>query len=283
MLLSFVIPTMNLKCMVTIVNDLKVLDYRDDIELIIVNQSQISWEKTFGNELKILCKEIKPKTIMSASKARNLGASYASGKYLFFLDDDAFFWGLTNETFILLTRFLQKGVDCVVVQRGELIQGEYVSHWPNVNRQPKLSVLNYSRYIIEWNVIIDNLLFYKFGGFRDIGPGSKHMAQCGEALILGFQIIENNHAILYPSIKVCHPSLTNITLQKEKKYQYGISFAYGVIIDEVKKMSKVVWFSRFSIYLIKILFTKPVFIKYMLLGFADSIFKGEPRVESDSK
>jgi glycosyltransferase involved in cell wall biosynthesis len=63
----------------------------EQIELVLINQS--------GKEIDILRKilnielvEYVRNSVIPAAEARNLGASLASGEYLFFLDDDAFIY-----------------------------------------------------------------------------------------------------------------------------------------------------------------------------------------------
>jgi len=56
----------------------------DDVEIIVVNQGQPFKENILSPEIKLI-----QYNGFGASKARNFGAQFASGEYLWFLDDDA--------------------------------------------------------------------------------------------------------------------------------------------------------------------------------------------------
>jgi glycosyltransferase involved in cell wall biosynthesis len=265
----------------------------EQIELVLINQS--------GKEIDILRKilnielvEYVRNSVIPAAEARNLGASLASGEYLFFLDDDAFIYSniISLEELIIS---LSNGPNLLVPQRGEVIDGCYISHWPQ--NTSKITYRNFSRFIIEWNLIIKKELFLQLGGFNDMGPGSHHACQCGEAFVLTSKIIVTGQSIkLCPNIKVAHPGLFEKAKNTKNAlgYAYATGFAIGIGLNYFNFIAKIYWINRgiFSAFYellrhsknqIKLIENVNLFIyrlailKCKILGLIDAVTKSKPR------
>ena len=265
------------------------------IEIVLINQSGKKIG-IFRDILNIKLVEYVRNSVVPAAEARNLGASLASGKYLFFLDDDAVVYSPTTSIEQLIINLLNSP-DVVIVQRGELdINNNYVSHW--TDNTIKVNYRNFPRIVIEWNLIIKRELFLELGGFDNLGPGSDHAALSGEAFVLFAKIISHTQKIeLFPQILIAHPSLF-ATVKPTKSslgYAYGNGYAVGTALKYFSYTIKIYWLVRF---LVSTLFREVLrgnkehiivnedinYIKYRfaifkckIFGFLDSIFQKEPR------
>jgi glycosyltransferase involved in cell wall biosynthesis len=265
------------------------------IEIVLINQSGKKIG-IFRDIINIKLVEYVRNSVVPAAEARNLGASLASGKYLFFLDDDAVVYSPTTSIEQLIINLLNSP-DVVIVQRGELdINNNYVSHW--TDNTIKVNYRNFPRIVIEWNLIIKRELFLELGGFDNLGPGSDHAALCGEAFVLFAKIISHTQKIeLFPQILIAHPSLF-ATVKPTKSslgYAYGNGYAVGTALKYFSYTIKIYWLVRF---LVSTLFREVLrgnkehiivnedinYIKYRfaifkckIFGFLDSIFQKEPR------
>ena len=102
------------------------------------------------------------------------------------------------------------------------------------------------KFIVEWNICIKKTTFLKIGMFPDIGPGSGHLANCGEAFILGSRLIKISKNFKYfDCIKISHPPmwikkpyLTCIA------YYYGAGYAAGEGTKQFSKFYRLIWIIR---------------------------------------
>jgi len=215
----------------------------NDVELVIVNQSKSSvCELT--NKICFPVREIITESIIPAAEARNLGAEHAKGEFLFFLDDDAVLVAENDEIKRLINN-LSSDIDAGVTQRGEFINGQYTTHWPSEN--VLIHQRNFSKYSIEWNVIVRKNIFQQLGGFPDIGAGSRHAALSGEVFVLMAKLFGsgvNIKKINY--IRIAHPAL----IKKENSalnllgYFYGSGYSVGVSLKYFSMISSIYWLLR---------------------------------------
>jgi glycosyltransferase involved in cell wall biosynthesis len=298
LLLSFVVPCVKpsqfLKRLFDSLNRISFLE-QETVELVLINQSGTSvFKKDYS--LSFSFKEKVLSHTVPAYQARNLGAQISSGKYIFFLDDDAFIYsGYGGLKKLLDTISSIKQPTLILAQRGEIIQNRYITHWPKGN---KITRTNFSRFAIEWNMIINKELFFELQGFDSIGPGSSHLAQCGEAFILMAKVFSRQiHIVLIPEIQVAHPSLfkTQKTIDKILGYAYGSGFAIGKSLSYFSIWYKSYWTLRLLLSLVYELArkktdlidlsgSKPGYFRYRLLligmkltGFLDGFRQDEPR------
>ncbi|MBE9216254.1 glycosyltransferase family 2 protein [Plectonema cf. radiosum LEGE 06105] len=266
----------------------------EQIEMVLINQSGKAID-TFKNILNIkLVEHVRIKPI-PAPEARNIGASLASGEYLFFLDDDAVVYSPITAIEELIVNLLN-APDVVIVQRGEINNNKYISHWPD--NTVEVNYKNFTRMVIEWNLIIKRELFLELGGFCDIGTGSNHAALSGEAFILFAKILSRTNKIqLFPQILIAHPSLfaTEKPAKNALGYAYGTGYAVGIGLRYFNYKMKFYWLIRFLVSTLfydffrsekeyvkvteNIDFTKYRFAisKCKIFGFIDSILRKEPR------
>jgi glycosyltransferase involved in cell wall biosynthesis len=289
--LSLIVPTLDQNVLSVLINSISELK-SSKIELIVINQSRKSLTPNLIGMINIPCVDFLVDKLPAAS-ARNLGASLASGEYVFFLDDDAVFYS-NEEALEDLLLELYSGPDVLVVQRGEVVNCVYISHWPT---DTTLNLRNFSRFAIEWNLILKKSIFNKLGGFPEIGTGSHHAALSGEAFVLMSKIIGAKiPIILWPDVKIAHPGL----FEKSKPlivalgYWYGAGYAVGLSLASFRLIWKVYWISRILAALLKdLLFRKNELIptlekvselkysfilaKCRLYGFLDAIMHKSPR------
>ncbi len=271
------------------------------IEVIFVNQSQQEIINLYDYS-KIDIKFIDRLTtgVIPAAKARNLGASIATGSYLLFLDDDAYFYPSINSQKIteLFTYLSIADPDILLLQRGEIVNDTYQTHWPNLNPD-KINYRNFSNYAIEWNFLIKQQLFEHLGGFIDIGPGSNHACLCGEAFVLFSKIIDaEKYSIeLYPDIQIAHPGLFAkvVSLRNALAYYYATGYAVGLGLDYFTFNHKLYWSLRLVLSAFYDLFMRDIrdiipiqesvdqhdyryaLAKCKLIGFLDSLQKKPPK------
>lgn len=297
-LLSFVVPCVKpslfLKRLFDSLNQISFLE-QEAVELVLVNQSGNS---IFAEDYRFnfSFKEEIISYIIPAYQARNLGAQISSGKYIFFLDDDAFIYSGYDGLKKLLNIIKSiKQPTLILAQRGEVIQNKYISHWPKGNG---INKTNFSRFAIEWNMIVEKELFLELQGFDSIGPGSSHLAQCGEAFVLVAKFFfYKTHIILIPEIQVAHPSLfkTQKNINKVLGYAYGSGFAVGKSLSYFDVWYKSYWVLRLISSLVYELARKKaeliepsdsnlgyfkyrfLLIRMKLIGFLDGFRQGEPR------
>jgi len=243
-LLSLIIPVLHLDLHLPLLFKSIAKFSSTELEIIVVNQSDGELPDYLTREVCIPIIDHITDTIVSAANARNLGASLASGEYVFFLDDDALFYS-DEIAFKGLLSELHSGPDVLVVQRGEIVDGKFISHWPK--GVLTVTYRNFPRIIIEWNLIIKKSIFNKLGGFPEIGSGSPHAALSGEAFVLASKIVAINLAILlWPSVQIAHPGL----FEKIKPvsvalgYSYGAGYAVGLSLPSFDLKMKIYWVFR---------------------------------------
>lgn len=214
-----------------------------DIELIVVNQSQSSIFQLLS-KLNFPVQEIITESVIPAAEARNLGAEHANGQFLFFLDDDAVLVAEPGAVERLLQDF-SSDIDAWVTQRGEIIDGKYITHWPpgevNINQR------NFSKFCIEWNIIIRKSAFLKYGGFPHIGAGARHAALSGEVFVLIAKLLGSRTQIRKLNyIRVAHPPL----LKKDNNalnllgYFFGAGYSVGISLKYFSLFSAFYWLLR---------------------------------------
>lgn len=219
-------------------------DQDERLELVLVNQCGREILPALHGSAARRVREIRMARPVPAAAARNLGAAAARGEYLFFLDDDAHFDSDRSQ----LEHLLQGtgcGVDLIVPQRGEIVEGRYESHWPAGLRT--VTVRNFPLATIEWNLVIRKQLFQSLGGFPAIGPGSRHAAQCGEAFALVARLLSYRARVrLEPTVRVAHPSLAKGArpLTTVLGYQYGSGYSVGMALQSLGPSARRYWAAR---------------------------------------
>ena len=200
--------------------------------VIVVNQSEIALSISQSYGVRVLNVDK-----LSASSARNMGARVATANYLFFIDDDAYISAAEIHDF---RKTLQHNLDVISAKRWDV----------KVKWNTLPSIYTLPNYFIEWNIIIKRKLFLEMSGFDEIGVGSNHPAQSGEAFILLVKAIRDHRARLgsLSSMEIRHPRL-DISLRSEKArgYLYGLGYSIGFSMKHMSIMQKVYWCARLMI------------------------------------
>ncbi len=300
-LLSIVVPVVNPQTYLKgLLDSIQQLD-SERIEIIFINQSQQKISDLYDySSINVKFTDRLTGGMIPASKARNLGASIATGSYLLFLDDDAYFYPSIDSFKIteLFTYLSTDAPDLVLLQRGETVENNYKTHWPSL-KNVKINYKNFSNYAIEWNFLIKKQLFESLGGFIDIGPGSNHACLCGEAFVLFSKIIDvETYSIkLYPDIQIAHPGLFAkvVSLKNALAYYYATGYAVGTGLEYFKFTHKLYWSLRLVISAFYDLFMRDIremipiqesindstyryaLAKCKLIGFIDSLQRKQPK------
>jgi glycosyltransferase involved in cell wall biosynthesis len=245
MKLSFVVPVVRPELhMVELLNSLNhSCSKLNNIELIVINQSQ-STILDLLSKLSFPVQEVITESIIPAAEARNLGANYAKGEFLFFLDDDALLIAERDDVERLLKN-LELNIDAGLCHRGEILNGKYITHWPSdiatINQR------NFSKYCIEWNVIIRKNIFLKYEGFPNIGAGSRHAALSGEMFVLMARLLGGKIQIhRFNYIRVAHPALlkNDNSASNLLGYFYGAGYSVGTSLKYLSLLSATYWLLR---------------------------------------
>lgn len=210
-------------------------------EIVLINQTG---RTNKGRFISRDLKEIVLNRAVSASHARNIGASCAVGKFLFFLDDDA----EIDQSCIEMIQIVvadNSQYDFIIVDRCYFKNGVANSYNP--------SKLNWSenhwnqiKYITEWNICINANLFQNSGGFLEIGVGSNHPAQSGEIFILFANMRMLGCTVAYDDrVKIIHPKYSGEKpLSKCLAYYYGAGFSVGYSIRYFNWLYALLWAAR---------------------------------------
>lgn len=239
--ITIVICTMDIEILRPLLPSLsKAIANDNRFEIVLVNQS----EETLAapEEFSIPFAIHVPNARLSAPQARNFGSQFATGSFLWFLDDDCVLFAFPTKSIDQLFELL-KSSQCLLLNRGEAINGVFESHWTEqVNH---LNFKNFPTYFIEWNFVIDKALFLEVGRFDErLGPGAPK-AQAGEAFLLAAKIIGAGKSLgLVPEIKISHPSLFNIPKAKAGKYHFASGYAIGKSLKYFSVKQKLYWIFR---------------------------------------
>ena len=293
LLLSIIVTTMDPKIYLSnLFDSFKYLNL-SFIEIIIVNQGEVSVAETFQTNIKFL--EINPEIHLSAPSARNYGAKHAKGIFLWFLDDDCFIIPLKNNLIDLNNILDLKKNTVHILNRGLFLDGNFTSTNPNYTPS-KFTPLNLPKYYVEWNIILPKKYFNEVNGFIEIGPGVNNAAQCGEITALVFNLISHQLKFKYcKSIKISHPtSPQSQSLFRTLGYKYGAGYSVGYSLKYLSLFYKLIiipsYILRQFVYMIKFKILYIIFKqeknkkqiitnKVTLIGFIDGLIKKKPRLK----
>ena len=198
----------------------------DDIELIIVDQNEdnrlVPIIQQYNNQVKIVHLKCRKK---HANKARNYGASFASGKWLGFADDDCTYQVKTFSEFQRI----------IIEQQPDIILGgvvDFENHYIGRanQKQTVITKRNVLGKVFEANMYIEKSVFNRIGGFcEDFGPGSSYFA--AEGLELLFRAMKQNYKIYYNHrLLVNHPRKIPPYNQYAMTTSFQHSFATGAVL-----------------------------------------------------
>ena len=99
--LTIVVVTLKFNTLVVFLSSIKNITTKE-IELIVVNQTFTDINAKISKFVKLDFKVINTEELMSASSARNFGAEYAEGEYIYFADDDSEMHNVSNKLLLIL-------------------------------------------------------------------------------------------------------------------------------------------------------------------------------------
>lgn len=269
--ISIIVPYANTEEPLEVcLNSIKHVFLEKEIIVIDMTPSKLSFRLKVKNSIQVITAPL-----LSASRARNLGAQHATTPYLFFLDSDC-----TLDTFQTSLSHLHSKIsqnpDLIILQRSEI--GRKIEPAPPIK-------YNFSLHCIEWNCIWRREHFLNLGGFDErFGPGSPTMAQTGEAFSLCFKhfAIKNTHTIYLPDIKVHHPSLDNSHKSPQRQFQYAYGSHYAAFEPFLCSPSRLAafWFLRTLAGFGKDIRQAPLSFRARALALYDVVFGHQPRAKS---
>lgn len=287
--LSIVIPSLNAPN--ELINLLKQLKECKECQIILINQSK----RIISHEIQMVnLNELILEHQVSASKARNIGAHRSKGRYILFLDDDAIFF---ENSHIALKNIIDNSTnDYLIFNKGYTKDNKYFSNNPDI-RISHTNHWTFIKFITEWNICIKNSIFKFVGGFSEIGPGSNHLAKCGEAFVLGsklFKISQNFE--YYENIKISHPPIwSKKPYETCIGYYYGAGYAVGMGLKDYSIGYQFIWILRTLVAGFRDLITSSQLILspiecdinkfkykftifyYRILGLFDGVINSKPR------
>lgn len=292
MLLSIIIPTMSQSLLAGCMASIRTAR-TDCVEVIIINQTGEPVPASMTSPCGLAVQDIMPDRRLSAPLARNLGAKHARGRYVMFMDDDAFFYDRKDSVGEICDH-LKNQPDLVICDRGFESDHGYVSHWPN----QALSLLNYSRYAIEWNCVYRTEKFWACGGFcEELGAGSDGRAQSGEALLtVGRMLSSGCNVGFLKSVRIAHPDPNQFRGERRfTMYKYGAGYSVGRLLPHLSSPWRAAWTAKMVAAAVRdILVPKVISDQYgpigggtlglraagagqLLLGFFDAVRNEAPR------
>lgn len=163
---------------------------------------------------------------VGASKARNIGASNASGLYVWFVDSDCTFGA---GSFSTLVAFISKNshLDLLIFNRVYSRECSKELYGMHASSSGCLSPSEMLRSVTEWNFAVKKSLFLGVGGFPLIGTGSTHPAQSGECYAFICKIVSRNPLCAkVEDVRVIHPHYAaRKPFFKTLGYYYGAGYA----------------------------------------------------------
>ena len=238
--ISIVIPSLNApKELFDLIGQLDVLEEK---EIIIVNQNpNVKVTEIFTNLI-----EINLSKPVSASAARNIGASHATAEFIFFLDDDAILYMLGSNQWNVLLKSLEN-IDVIVFDRCFINSSNHnISSYnpsPSVWNERHWSII---KFVTEWNVCIRKSVFFNANAFPNIGVGSSSKAQSGEIFVLISSIHRISKKFLYfPNISIIHPPYSGSKpLKLCLGYYYGAGYSVALSFKYFSAHYKLLWIIR---------------------------------------
>ena len=193
-----------------------------NFELILVSDSEININNTFSFNYKLLiCPDL-------PSKKRNLAAKKSLGKFLSFIDDDAYpndDWLQNASISILKNNFLCFGGPGLLPKNSTFFEKSAQCYFENkfFNSFSERYSIEKSKFVEEWptmNFFIDRKIFIKYGMFNEtFWPG--------EDSELCIRLKKNNLEIFYDSnLKVFHRPRSNIVTLSRQTFRYGLHRLY---------------------------------------------------------
>ena len=198
-----------------------------DFELIVVDQSSNSDVERICRHASFNTKYIKT-SLISLSKARNIGIKEASGEFVAFPDDDCWYPKKLLER--VKKRFQTDNIDCVCCCAFDPELKRTLSARPAKKECIKINTINALKYPISIGI------FSKKTNIRfdeSLGAGAKWGA--GEETDYVLQLLNYGKRInYYRKILVYHPYHNDATVsQQVKTYRYGQG--YGALIKKALK------------------------------------------------
>lgn len=273
LLLSIVIPTLGrIKEVDALLNSLYKysIDRRITAEILIIDQN-------FSNVLDDVVKKYSgcrfpihhyKVAFRGLSKAKNFGTTYAQGKYICFVDDDAEFQQNLVNTAL---NELEKG-DIDVISGRCIDRDGYDSVQKFSNEEAILTLKSFEGKFIESTMFFKTEICRRFPYDENMGVGCFYGAEEGYDLI--YRMLGDGVVIKYnPNIKFYHPQ-TVVDKSSEGMIRRAFSYrcGYGHLCRKYKFRKKYyVRIAKLLVYLIVLPFYKPREFKYYFADFLGSV------------
>lgn len=245
--------------------------------VVVVKMGGWRWDPAWAGSLEVRLLE---RERLPAAHARNEGARAATTSHLLFLDSDNWLLGDPGEWRARLGAALSCDPELAVLRRAE--EGRRIAPVDRVTGW------NFSRHVIEWNLVWRRSHFFELGGFDPgCGPGSPGMAQCGEAFDLCFRHFQRPGASApyLHSLALGHPALETPgrPLARQLEYAYGSNLVAFRQLRRRPSRLALYWFLRACAGLVADLgrgradVPGPLLARARLSALWDALQGGEPR------
>ncbi|MFB9863624.1 glycosyltransferase family 2 protein [Rufibacter immobilis] len=219
-------------------------------EVIVVDQNEddrlVPIIHSYSNRIRLKHLKIKQK---NASKARNVGASHATGRWIGFPDDDCVY---TPDTLLKVQEaFGRSGPEVIT---GTVLDFEGVPLNRFYQKRCKVNLFNLIGKVSEPAFFVKREVFQKLAGFNeDFGPGGKNFSS--ESYELAIRALKQNITILFDAdVQILHPRVNPPYSAAYLRREYGYSYGFGKVIQTHFGVWAIFYLTRYWVAFISKLF-----------------------------
>ncbi|WP_207435213.1 glycosyltransferase family 2 protein [Sabulibacter ruber] len=252
-------------------------------EVIVVDQNE---DDRLGTIIQSFTKDARVKHIKikekNASKARNIGASHATGRWIGFPDDDCVY---TPDTLRKVQEVFEQSAPQVVT--GTVLDFEGVPLNRFYQKQCQVNLFNLIGKVSEPAFFIRREVFQELKGFNeDFGPGGKNFSS--ESYELAVRALKQKVTILFDAnVQILHPRVMPPYTKAYLTREYGYSYGFGKVLQTHFGTWALFYLAKYLVAFTSKLFrfsgTRKQHAFLTALGLWDGLWGNKPKHGSFSK